>query len=384
MTDYVTTPDGRKLVVSRGYTGKEYKELFNLVGASLKNGGSLDDIEAILSNDIRLPDFVKDFMRAKYHVFHNDYLKALPLIDEVVRRMEADDTAPEQFVPEAHQIIRDVYGLAGEIYANCGQKEKALHAYQDYQLVICQLSPSKSYEGLLSFRNYNVHTLEDLLNRTLTVCSPTVMNDPYDTLLLKWGEAVRLNKASKPHVPLLCESFNSYRIRSFCKLKDEEGRSTIKSVLMWSHYADGHKGFCIEYNFSKDFLVTEERRVIRFKDIMYWDKDNTLDLNINSITTDTALCLKLYDWKYENEIRLITYMPDEEGNFVSLPLATSARIKSIFFGYKCPDEHIKTITKALSSFPDIKYYRMVSRSESIFHLDAVPLGQALQPQSFFL
>jgi len=33
-----------------------------------------------------------------------------------------------------------------------------------------------------------------LVNNEITVCSPRVMNDPYDTLLIKWGENIRLIK----------------------------------------------------------------------------------------------------------------------------------------------------------------------------------------------
>ena len=38
----------------------------------------------------------------------------------------------------------------------------------------------------------------------------------------------------------------SYRVGCLC--------SDNKNKLMWSHYGNGHKGFCIEYNFSSSVL----------------------------------------------------------------------------------------------------------------------------------
>lgn len=377
MTDYVTMPDGSQDRLIIAYTTTEYTDLKNSVTKLLKKNGTKEALEKLLAKEHKLPAFVHDYMRARFHVSRDDYVAALPFIESALNRLESHDLAPTpfpHFVPQQHDIQRDIYGMAGEVFANCGKEKEAKRAYEDYQLVICRIHSDESYEdSLLSFRKYNDYSLQDLINDTLTVSSPKRMNDPYDTLLLKWGEVVKINKSKKLHTSFLCESFNAYRIRSFFRLKDENGRQTISNVLMWSHYADEHKGFCIQYKFSKEFFVTEERRTIRFKDIKYHKADEPLNLNTNTLNTDVALCLKLDDWSYENESRIITYLPDEAGDFVSLPLGVAVQIKAIFFGYLCPDETIRAVKNALRDKPKIKFYRMVSDYSNIFSLRALAL-----------
>jgi len=374
MNEYVTMPDGSRARLVEGYSMNEYTNIFNVVVDLLKKNESIEALETLLSQEHKLPFFVHDLMRAKFYATHDDYEAALPFIEAALERLESKDISPAKIVPQEHWIMSDVYGIAGEIFANCNKPNKAKRAYEDYQLVLCRIRSDESYEEhVLSFRNYTVFSLQDLINETITVCSPTEMNDPYDTLLLKWGEVVRSNKSAKRHTTFLCDSFNSYRIRSFCKSKDENGIPTISNVLMWSHYADEHKGFCVEYQFSKEFFVTEDRRTIRFKDIKYHKRDEPLNLNTNTINTDAALCAKLDDWAYENEARLITYLPDEEGKFVSLPLGKAGHIYAIYFGYLCPDIRIQTIRSILSNHPEIKYFKMSSNPEDLFNLVANPL-----------
>lgn len=352
----------------------EYTDLYNAVVELLKNDGTIGELKKLLAREHKLPAFVHDYMRAKFYVFHDDYATALQFIEKALKRLESQDISPASIVPQDHLIMRDVYGMAGEVYANCGKAKEAKKAYEDYQLVICRIRSDDSYENcLLSFRNYSVFTLQDLINGTLTVCRPIKLNDPYDTLLLKWGEIARQNKSKKPHTSILCDSFNAYRIRSFCKLKDKNGRLAVNNVLMWSHYADEHRGFCIEYKFDKNFFVTEDRRTFRFKDIQYHNHEEPLNLDTSSINTNDALCAKLEDWAYENEARLITYMPDEKGDFVPLSLGSSVQIKAVYFGYLCPDIRVQTIKKILSGNPDIQYYKMNSTPEDIYHLTANPL-----------
>lgn len=40
------------------------------------------------------------------------------------------------------RAFKEIYGIAGEIYANNGQWEKALHSFQDYQLCVSRIQPA--------------------------------------------------------------------------------------------------------------------------------------------------------------------------------------------------------------------------------------------------
>lgn len=104
-------------------------------------------------------------------------------------------------------------------------------------LCISRIDSIRFEDSFLSFRNYNEHTLSDLINNEITVCSPRVLNDPYDTLLLKWGEYIRTKMADKKHINPFCDAFHSYRIRAFAKVIGQSGKEMISNTLMWSHYA---------------------------------------------------------------------------------------------------------------------------------------------------
>ena len=66
-------------------------------------------------------------------------------------------------------------------------------------------------------------------------------------------------------------------------------------------------------------------------------------------------------------------MPDEKGKFVSIPLGTAGKISAIYFGYLCPEIRIQTVRRVLSNHPEIRYFKMSSNPEDIYHLVANPL-----------
>jgi len=337
-----------------------YKELATKYKSLQINHGTEENLEDLLAQYHNIPTFVHNYLRSKFAKSRGFIKDAASYMDLVVQDSEL--TCLEGL------LLRSIYGNAGEIYANNDEYEKALHYYQYYELWGLGIKSCDFSDGLLSFRSFNEHSLSDLVNNEVTVCSPRVMNDPYDTLLFKWGESFnRLNNKRK-HAKAFAQSFDSYRIRSFCRLKDKDGNDIISNVLMWSHYAHYHEGFCIKYKFSEKFLKTEERFVSRFKDIIYHDRGIPLNLEVDSINSDLGLCTKLSDWSYENEVRLITYMPDKEGDYISLPLDDESSIEAIYFGCRCPADTIKTIKNALSNNSEIRYFKMDSDYRDIYRL----------------
>lgn len=101
---------------------------------------------------------------------------------------------------------------------------------------------------------------------------------------------------------------NSYGV--FCLSKDP------LSVLMWSHYADQHKGFIVEFSIPDYPQVEtfEEAREFTLNNLVpfevHYNKekpiiDSTHDLNENLKQT---LFVKGLSWEYENEERAIDYL----------------------------------------------------------------------------
>ncbi len=214
----------------------------------------------------------------------------------------------------------------------------------------------------------------DLINEEITVCSPRVMNDPYDTLFIKWGEFFKEKHQHKKHVKPLAESFESYRIRSFCKMQSIDAKEdTIKNKLMWSHYGGDHYGLYIQYEFTDKIVQREERSTINLLDVKYCKPTTHIKLDVDSMNTEIGLQYKSADWEYENEVRLVTYYPDFKGDYMQVPLKDMIRIKSIYFGYRCSHRNMKTIKNILSHKENIKYYKMKSSVDDVYHLFPVEM-----------
>lgn len=289
----------------------------------------------------------------------SDSLNKVMLFDSVGIPLEIGDINKQK---------AEVCLLAGEIYAKNKMEKKAIEAFQFYQLFISRIK-SIDEEELLSFRNFNEYTLSDLTRNGITVCSPTVMNDPYDTLILKWGEFLKSKRHNK-HIDYFCRSLDLYRIRSFVRIKGDDGNSQemIGNVLMWSHYAGQHTGYCIKYHFSDKFLKqSSDSLTVRFRGMIY-DNVEPLDIAKFHIDTNFALLKKHPLWQYENEVRLIAYNLNECRDFYQLTLDKDSYIDSIYFGCRCPDYRIDIIRKILDGQDRIKFYKMKSSYNDIYNM----------------
>lgn len=90
------------------------------------------------------------------------------------------------------------------------------------------------------------------------------------------------------------------------------------STLMWSHYADNHRGICLE--FSKDNALIEKARPVRYrKTYPEWTPTTAADGPLDLVLTKSS------DWAYEREFRIMGSLVDgvptrlEEELYVPLP-----------------------------------------------------------------
>lgn len=196
------------------------------------------------------------------------------------------------------------------------------------------------------------------------------MNDPFDSLINIWGDEKHLQKTcNEPlHIKPLHTALSFYRIRCFCIGR---GNKPVKNILMWSHYADEHKGFCIKYRLSNHFYKeaeTNENRHMYLKKINY--ENVKFDLSVKSINSDLAFATKKKDWKYENETRLIVYDMNAQTSHYGISLDANSKIEAIYFGYLCSQSTIKTIKNIFAErgakLP--KFYKMALNPNDVYNL----------------
>lgn len=106
------------------------------------------------------------------------------------------------------------------------------------------------------------------------------------------------------------------------------------SPLMWSHYADSHRGFCIEYDATDhrckyiDRVSYDSNRGLRLSDIYAWKIKQSKDGLARFV--DSTYFRKAKDWSYEEEWRDIS----SHAGVHFAPFEVSA----IIFGMRCPSQ----------------------------------------------
>lgn len=213
------------------------------------------------------------------------------------------------------------------------------------------------FSGLPILKDGTKPVINDIVNEALSFAKPKVFNDPMDPILREWMNLKEKSSGSKLDKRLfkyLKKSLENLRI---CCLS-RQGDSIQLNPLMWAHYADKHKGICIEYEITKNMLdaYNENKQVLRICDVRYREHKVMDDF----ITLDNALLAKGASWKYEEETRLLYYEESDvaeirqSGDYKSL---RGFRIKSIYFGYRLKEKDKSEIIKAIKG-KDITLYQM--------------------------
>lgn len=135
--------------------------------------------------------------------------------------------------------------------------------------------------------------------------------------------------------------FYDYYVKNRIKFKVSCLSEIHDSILMWSHYANQHQGFCIGYDTSE----IEEKIKKQLFPVFYHETFFPL-INVEKTDKKLNLLIKYKDWRYEREWRLIS---DEK----FLPLKPS----KIYLGVKFNDEYLDYF-KDIAREKNWKLYKM--------------------------
>lgn len=129
-------------------------------------------------------------------------------------------------------------------------------------------------------------------------------------------ELDKLNEKTMHYKEIISEEFKTELRNVDSKIIVTCFSKKNNEILMWSHYADGHKGVCIEFEFknNQDFfevVYNKKRKKLNLKELLY---RIFYMMNQNEQTPDEALIKLLSfqfivksrkDWNYEEEVRCI-------------------------------------------------------------------------------
>lgn len=145
---------------------------------------------------------------------------------------------------------------------------------------------------------------KDIHEGRLTLSNPFNFNDPMDPILKVWIKLHKKQAEDKNNKKFFKMVSNALKNMRICCMADYSKLSN-NAPLMWSHYANSHKGIAIKYKINEDVInkYNDDKQLLRICPIVYREGKPLTD----SITLDNAFFAKGQCWKYEAEHRLVYF-----------------------------------------------------------------------------
>lgn len=328
----------------------------------------------MIKDSMTLEDFIEANNNAYTLSQNGQFEDARPFIDIAVEFAATIISSHIQISNLSAKDYAKVFAMAGFIYGELGQIEDSLNFYQHFQFLKTQLKhsfPDNDYLTLYQFRSNKPYTITNLRENQFTFADPREQNDIVDSPIFAWLDFVLGKEAKyKKHIQPLKKSFDGYKIASFCQDSDKKA---IENTLMWAHYADCHKGFCVQYQLhSSDFRRDDQLKLFasRLFKVDYLPQEKcVLDLSDSRTTLSSkkAYFTKSGDWGYENEVRMVSYNPFDDTQYPAFKLGSKSNISAIYFGVKCPESTKSDVREALAG-RSVKYYQMEINPHNIYSL----------------
>lgn len=252
--------------------------------------------------------------------------------------------------------------------------------------------PSRLYK----YQRFDAQTLANLKQASIWFSAPAQFNDPFDCALpvvntdklsdADFQQALDYVRQERPGLEArMCPDgvptalFRKTVVNSVRTVYDERRKIQLEQrgvacfsehsndIMMWSHYADGHRGYCLEFDtaiepFSKAMQV-------RYRDMFpsinpisllvedHTDGDNAL---LEAMVLTKATC-----WSYEREWRVLHM---EAGKLFGYDYHA---LTGVYFGAAMPYAHKEIILLMLRDAPT--QFHLMQRDEGGFRVLSTPV-----------
>lgn len=220
------------------------------------------------------------------------------------------------------------------------------------------------YRQLTQEKVMNIHTKKIITDNELFFSNPADFNDPYDCTIpihsnLSEEEIKKRSESlglSENHFLIeFMKNHSDFIKLSMLKKIENIGvccfSSLYDSILMWSHYADFHRGICFKFDILEDPDFFLEPLVVKYTKIQpgcyFLKKDQKKEI-------ERFAQRKFTDWSYESEVRIlkskeeITYNKkptDKDDDHARIFTFNDKALVEIIFGNNTSDEDIKIVKK---------------------------------------
>lgn len=221
------------------------------------------------------------------------------------------------------------------------------------------------------YRKIDKRFFKSLEEGTIYFAPPKKLNDPFDcrvNIRNALANAIKLSddeESKKLRKLIQGDDFfdtlqNDLDALGICSFS-----LNLMQVEMWTHYADNHKGACVLYEFSEDFLVDPNNEIFGVSNVCY-EKDSVtqwfadiikkLPVDFDEFVMELAKRLvtaKNPCWTYEKEVRIIRKL---HGLF-KIP---KSFIRQICFGLQTTDDDILRVQKITNNYErNVDYFRVM-------------------------
>lgn len=237
---------------------------------------------------------------------------------------------------------------------------------------------------VFKFRAINKRLMASLINGELYFSQPSCLNDPFDCrvdLLKALDNAILQSSSSNQETLKKLRDMQEF----FEKVQADTANVGVCSFslqlnnpLMWSHYADEHRGVCLMYCFPETYFYDTQDRILGIDRVEYGTSPLTdwfvgrapslgsfTDFGVDLLTK--ILTIKAKPWEYEQEVRILRRTPGPE-------LLAKNYLRQICFGLETPRAEVDLIKKILKQGQyDLTLCKMVRCSDTDFGLDVVEI-----------
>jgi len=248
---------------------------------------------------------------------------------------------------------------------------------------------------LYKYQPFSQHPEENLKKRQIYFPTPSELNDPFDCAVpFKLTDSTNEELGIAFHMfsdPLedkkvisdqyltdgkpdkrlgvdidhLAKRVNNIQLNYFQKMGvacfSDSPSQKPDNILLWSHYANGHKGFCLEFDTSFPPFQGLEIDMQEVKYKTEYPSTSSVSAVIGGKIWINALITKSNEWSYEHEWRLIVDKGATVCNYD--PKALTA----IYFGCLMPIDQKEKIVQILKGSPT-RCYEMI-RSNTTYTVE---------------
>jgi hypothetical protein len=231
--------------------------------------------------------------------------------------------------------------------------------------------PDEHY--LFKFRSINKYFLDSIVRPALYFSKPKGFNDPFDCNINLRRIIARAAKAAinPQRVQNLRRILETSAPDDWAKIVEKVGVCSFSvsamHILMWSHYADHHKGVCLTYQVPDSFYIEDiaTTHLLGRESAHYGPADLIQHFATGDLSNRQEFLNRLIElyvttkhrcWRYEDEVRIVR----GEDGALDIP---AGFVRQICFGLETLASDIDLVTTLAKAYlPQVTFTRMVRTS----------------------